>query len=89
MTRRKNATKNKDVVEMGHDSNGVKTIDTVKSIFGEMFQEQEKVLVETVNSASLVTNQRIGKLSSNITVNNQKLIKLENDVIDVQLSIEA
>ena len=89
MTRRKNATKNKDVVEMGHDSNGVTTIDTVKSIFGEMFQEQEKVLIETVNSASLVTNQRIGKLSSDITVNNQKLIKLKNDVIDVQLSIEA
>ena len=54
-----------------------------------MCQQQEKVLIETVNSASLVTNQRIDKLSSDITVNNEKLIKLANDVSDVQLSIEA
>ena len=66
---------------MGHDSNYVITI--------EMFQQQEKVLTETVNSALLVTNQKIDKLSSNITVNNEKLIKLENDVSDAQLSIET
>ena len=89
MTRSKNATKTKDVVEMGHGSNGVITIDTIISIFQEMFQQQEKVLIETVNSASLVTNQRIDKLSSDVTVNNEKLIKLAIDVNDVQLSIEA
>ena len=54
-----------------------------------MFQQQEKVLIETVNSASLVTNQRIDKLSSDITVNNEKLIILANDVGDIQLSIEG
>ena len=54
-----------------------------------MFQQQEHFLIETVNSASLVTNQRIDKLSSDITLNNEKLIKLANDVSDVQLSIEA
>ena len=74
---------------MGHDSNDVITIDTIKSIFQEMFQQQEKVLIETVNSTSLVTNQSIDKLSSDITVNNEKLIKLANDLSDVQLSIEA
>ena len=89
MTRSKNATKNKDVVEMGHDSNGVITIDTIKSIFQEVFQQREKILIETVNSASLVTDQRIDKLSSDITVNNEKLIKLVNGVSDEQLSIEA
>ena len=36
-----------------------------------------------------MTNQRIDKLSSDITLNNEKLIKLANDVSDVQLSIEA
>ena len=36
-----------------------------------------------------MTNQRIDKLSSDVTVNNAKLIKLANDVSDVQLSIEA
>ena len=74
---------------MGHDSNDVITIDTIKSIFQEMFQQPEKFLIETVNSASLVTDQWIDKLSSDITVNNEKLIKLANDVSDVQLSIEA
>ena len=74
---------------MGHGSNDVITIDTIKSTFQEMFQQQEKVLIETVNSASLLTNQRIDKLSSDITVNNETLIKLANDVSDVQLSIEA
>ena len=74
---------------MGHDSNDVITIDTIKSIFQETFQQQEKVLIETVNSTSLVTNQSIDKLSSDITVNNEKLIKLANDLSDVQLSIEA
>ena len=89
MTRSKNATKTNDAAEMGHDSNDVITIDIIKSIFQEMFQQQEKILTETVKSASLVTNQRIDKLSSDITVNNEKLIKLTNDVRDVQLSIEA
>ena len=89
MKRSKNATKNKDVVEMRYDSNDVITIDTIKSIFQKMFQQQEKVLIETVNPASLVTNQRIDKLSSDFTVNNEKLIKLANHVSDVQLSIEA
>ena len=89
MTRSKNAAKTKDAAEMGHDLNDVITNDTIKSISQEMFQQQEKVLIETVNSASLVTNRRIDKLSSDITVNNEKLIKLANDVSDVQLSIEA
>ena len=89
MTRSKNAAKTKDAAEMGHDLNDFITIDTIKSISQEMFQQQEKVLIETVNSASLVTNRRIDKLSSDITVNNEKLIKLANDVSDVQLSIEA
>ena len=62
MTRSKNATKTKDAAEMGHDSNEVITIDTIKSIFQEIFQQQEKVLIETVNFASLVTIQKIHQL---------------------------
>ena len=85
----KNATKTKDAAEMRHYSNDVITIDTIKSIFQEMFQQQERVLIETVNSVSLVTTQRINKFSSDITVNNEKLNKLANDVSDVQLSVEA
>ena len=73
MTRRKNATKTKDVVEMGHDSKDVITIDTIKSFFQEMFQQRENVLIETVNSGSLVTNKRIDKLLSDIIINNEKL----------------
>ena len=37
----------------------------------------------------MVTNHRIDKLSSDITIDNEKLIKLTNDVSDVQLSSEA
>ena len=37
----------------------------------------------------MVTNHGIDKLSSDITVDNEKLIKLTNDVSDVQLSSEA
>ena len=89
MTGSKNATKTKDVVGMQYDLNGIITIDTIKSIFQVMLQQQEKVLIETVNSASLETNQSLDKLSSDITVNNEKLIKLANDLSDAQLSIEA
>ena len=37
----------------------------------------------------MVTNHGIDKLSSDITVDNENLIKLTNDVSDVQLSSEA
>ena len=86
MTRSKNVIKTKSVVEMGHELNNVITIDTIKFIFQEMFQQQEK---ETVNLTSLVNNQRTDKLSSDININNEKLIKLANDISDVQLCIEA
>ena len=89
MTRNENATKTKEAAEMEHDSKDVKTIDTIKSFFQEVSQQQEMVLNKAVNPASLVTNQRTDKLSSDITVNNKKLIKLANDVSDVQLSTEA
>ena len=58
MTRSKSATKTNIVVEMGLDSNDVITSDTIRSIFQEMFQHPEKVLIETVNSVSLVTKGR-------------------------------
>ena len=54
-----------------------------------MFQQEEKVLTETANYASLVTNQRIDELTSDITIDNEKLNKLANGTSDVQLSIEA
>ena len=37
----------------------------------------------------MVTNHGIDKLSSDITVDNEKLIKLSNDVSDLQLSSVA
>ena len=54
-----------------------------------MFQQEEKVLTETGNYASLVTNQRIDELTSDITIDNEKLNKLANGTSDVQLSIDA
>ena len=54
-----------------------------------MFQQEEKVLTETANYASLVTNQRIDELTSDITIDNEKLNKLANGTSDVQLSVDA
>ena len=54
-----------------------------------MFQQEEKVLTETANYASLVTNQRIDELTSDTTIDNEKLNKLANGTSDVQLSIDA
>ena len=54
-----------------------------------MFQQEEKVLTETANYASLVTNQRIDELTSDINIDNEKLNKLANGTSDVQLSIDA
>ena len=88
MTRSKNATKAKDVVEMGNDSNKVMTIDTIRSIIEEIFQQQEKVVIITVSSGSLMNNSRTGKLSSYITINNEKFIKLANGIGDVLLSFK-
>ena len=39
MTRSESAAKTKDVDEMRNDSNDSITIDTIKSIFQEMFQQ--------------------------------------------------
>ena len=56
MTRNENATKTKEAAEMGHDSKDVITIDTIKSFFQGVSQQQEMVLNKAVNPASLVTN---------------------------------
>ena len=81
--------KKPNIVEVGNDLNDVINLDTIKSIVQEIFQQQEKVLTETANYASLVTNQRIDELTSDITIDNEKLNKLANGTSDVQLSIEA
>ena len=47
------------------------------------------MLIETVNFAATLTNDRIGKLSADITKNNEKLIQLSKEVTDVQVSINA
>ena len=56
MTRNENATETKEAAEMGHDSKDVITIDTIKSFFQGVSQQQEMVLNKAVNPASLVTN---------------------------------
>ena len=80
----KNATK--DVTET---ENQVITISMIKTLFQEMFEEQEVKLVETVRSATDVTNKRIDKLSADIMRNNERLMELTNDVNEVKDSIDA
>ena len=45
--------------ETGNDANKVLTIETIRVIFHEMFKQQEHVLIETVNSTSMLTNDGI------------------------------
>ena len=45
--------------ETGNDANKVLTIETIRIIFHEMFKQQEHVLIEPVNSTSMLTNDRI------------------------------
>lgn len=45
--------------ETGNDANKVLTTETIRIIFHEMFKQQEHVLIETVNSTSMFTNDRI------------------------------
>ena len=40
-------------------------------MFQEISKQQEQVLIETVNFAATLTNDRIGKLSADITKNNE------------------
>ena len=72
--------------EIGNDVNKIVTIETINSIFQEIFKQQEQGLIET-KSASTLTNDRIDELSADITKNNEKLIIQE--VTDVQVSIDA
>ena len=63
------------------------TMAMIKSLFHELFEEQEAKLAETIKSD--VTNKRIDKLSADIMKNNERLAELTNDVNDVKESIDA
>ena len=67
----------------------VVTISMIKSLFQEMFKEQEAKLAETVRSAADITNKRIKKFSADILRNNERLKELTNDVNGVKESINA
>ena len=65
------------------------TMAMIKSLFHELFEEQETKLAETIKSAADVTNKRIDKLSADIMKNNERLAELTNNVNDVKESIYA
>ena len=81
---RKNAAKDEK-----ENESQVITMAMIKSLFHELFEEQEAKLAETIKSAADVTNRRIDKLSADIMKNNESLAELTNDVNDVKESIDA
>ena len=85
--RNTNNSKNAAKDEKENESQVI-TMGMIKSLFHELFEEQEAKLAETIKSAADVTNKRIDKLSADITKNNERLAEL-NDVNDVKERIDA
>ena len=69
----------KDVSEEGNNRNNPINVEVMKSIFIEMLRKREEILLEHINSVSTPTNQRIEKLSAEITGKNEKLVNLFNE----------
>ena len=86
--RNTNYSKNAAKDEKENESQVV-TMAMIKSLFHELFEEQDAKLAETIKSAADVTNKRIDKLSADIMKNNERLAELTNDVNDVKESIDA
>ena len=86
--RNTNNSKNAAKDEKENESQVI-TMAMIKSLFHELFEEQEVKLAETIKPAADVTNKRIDKLLADIMKNNERLAELTNDVNDVKESIDA
>ena len=86
--RNTNNSKNAAKDEKENESQVI-TMAMIKSLFHELFEEQEAKLAETIKSSADVTNKRIDKLSADIIKNIGRLAELTNDVNDVKESIRC
>ena len=91
--RNTNNSKNAAKDEKENESQVI-TMAMIKSLFHELFEEQEAKLAETIKSAADVTNKRIDKLSADIMKNNesidasQEMLEKRMDILEEKIKKE-
>ena len=76
-------------IEEENDKNSFVTIEFVKEIFKEMFQEQQEALLNIVSSNTTPLRQSIDKLTIEIKDNNDRLNSIVKDTNDLKLSVQT
>ena len=65
------------------------SIEAIKELFTEMFKAQEETTRKIVSSCNSDTIVRLDRLSEEIQDNNERLEKLNNETVDLQISLET
>ena len=76
-------------IEEENDKNSFVTIEFVKEIFKEMFQEQQEALLNIISSNTAPLHQSIDKLTIEIKDNNDRLNSMVKDTDDLKLSVQT
>ena len=72
----------KAVTELGNGGNNLMTLEVNKYVFIEIFTQEETVLMEIVNCASILTNQFKENFLKSLK-NNEKTINLSSEESEV------
>ena len=65
------------------------SIETIKELFIEMFKAQEKTIRKIVSSCNSDTIVRLDRLSEEIQDNNERLEKLNKEIVDLKIGLET
>ena len=76
-------------IEEESDNNSFVTIEFVKEIFKEMFQEQQEALLNIISNNTAPLRQSIDKLTIEIKDNNDRLNSIVKDTEDLKLSVQT
>ena len=76
-------------IEEESDKNSFVTIEFIKEIFKEMFQEQQEALLNIISSNAAQLRQSIDKLTIEIDDNNDRLNSIVKDTEDLKLSVQT
>ena len=76
-------------IEEESDKNSFVTIEFMKEIFKEMFQEQQEALLNIISSNTAPLCQSIDKLTLEIKDNNDRLNSIVKDTEDLKLSVQT
>ena len=76
-------------IEEESDKNSFVTIEFIKEIFKEMFQEQQEALLNIISSNTAPLRQSIDKLTIEMKDNNDRLNSIVKDTEDLKLSVQT